>query len=174
MLNNAITAHLCSVYNINPICKYQIQVCSCHVSNSVSAISHFLPNRFKHLECQKRYRCKKEGKALPSPWMLPALHLWFSRESLALISQQLLYLCSFRGGDMVQSSLQRISSWNRNYKGGLAAGYELTNLLHRHCIWQASLAIIVAENHTKSLTILCYIMPQVISVQLFFFFFFFF
>lgn len=109
---------------------------------------------------------KNIEKALPSPWMLPTLHLWFSMESLALISQQLLYLCSFRGGGMVQSSLQRISSWNRNYKGGLASGYDLTNLFHRHCAWQDLLTVTVAEKHAKSLPILCDTMPQVIPVPL--------
>lgn len=48
-----------AVFTINPICKYQIQVCTCHVSNSVCGISLFLTNRFKLLESKKRYRCKK-------------------------------------------------------------------------------------------------------------------
>lgn len=67
VLNNAIITHLYSVYNINPICKYQIKVCTCHISNSISGISHFLTTRFKHLECKKRYTCEKVGKALPFP-----------------------------------------------------------------------------------------------------------
>lgn len=69
ILNNAILTHLRSVCNINPICKYQIQVwvCMCHVANSISGVSHFHANRFKNVECKKSFCHKKVGKALPSP-----------------------------------------------------------------------------------------------------------